>query len=160
MNSSSYQSTRAQIFQRLKALFEFDSNGVLPCMAPGMSGPIALPWGHLDVTNLRLNGKLLGDVLFLSWTQEEKAQILTKRPQRKSAEPEAREATNEELQCALEHYEKAVCEYRQTVLDRCVAPGDEAPLWLKKRLGLAPYFDSSITTIPDDAVHSGSSLTK
>jgi hypothetical protein len=138
MNHTSNVLTRTEVFARLKALFEFDDNGVLPCMAPGMSGPLDIPLGYLDLTNVYLNGKAINAVLMLTWVKEESAHLLSaKFPPGTAVGPAA---PDEVLRCALAHYEKAVRDHREMVLARYVPSGHDAPLWLKKRLGMAPYF--------------------
>jgi hypothetical protein len=58
-------------------LFEFDENGILLPMAPGMAGPIGLPMGYMDMTNVTVDGKPLEGMLFLSWSDSEVALIVT-----------------------------------------------------------------------------------
>lgn len=138
MTHTSNVLTRTEVFARLKALFEFDENGVLPCMAPGMAGPLAIPYGYLDMRHVPLNGKPVNAVLMLTWVKEESAQLLNAMFPAGTAV--GQEASDEVLRCALDHYEKAVRDHREMVLARYVPAGHDAPLWLKKRLGMAPYF--------------------
>jgi hypothetical protein len=147
MNRTSYETTRAELFAHLKALFEFDANGVLPCLAPGMSGPLAIPLGYLDLTDVVLNGKRIGAVLVLTWTNAESAKLHRANIPVGEHGSGGRDATNEELRCALEHYQRAVQEYRETVLRCCVPAGEEAPLWLQKRLGMAPFFTQAANAV-------------
>lgn len=140
MNHTSNVLTRTEVFARLKALFEFDENGVLPCMAPGMSGPLAIPLGYLDLTSVQLNGKAVNAVLMLTWIKEDSALLLNAKFPPGTAVGQV--ASDEVLRCALDHYKKAVREHREMILARYVPAGHDAPLWLKKRLGLAPYFAS------------------
>jgi hypothetical protein len=132
---------RADLFKRLKALFEFDANGVLPCMATGMSGPIGLPLGYLDLRDVALEGAPVNACLVLSWGTDDKAQLVS-RGVSCASKGAPREASNADLRCALAHYEKAVPAFRQDVLDRYATAGEEVPLHMQKRLGMVPYFDT------------------
>lgn len=138
MNHTSNLLTRTEVFARLKALFAIDANGVLPCLAPGMSGPLAIPVGYLDLTDVPLDGKPINAVLMLTWVNEESVHLLSAKFPLGTAV--GKNASDDVLRCALAHYEKAVQAYRETVLARYVPPGHDAPLWLKKRLGMAPSF--------------------
>lgn len=133
---------RAQLFEQLCALFDFDAQGVLPCLAPGMSGPIGIPVGYLDLTSVSLNGKALGGWLLLSWQGEKIGQFVPVAANSQTS-PEPRDATNEELQCALEHYKHAVEKYREDVVQQFKLAGQELSRRHKAQLGMAPYFASA-----------------
>lgn len=127
-----YSKDRSNLYKEIKDLFEFDENGILLPMAPGMAGPIGLPMGYLDMSKVTVEGKPLEGMLFLSWSDSEVALIVTNK--------EKRAATNEELEYALLHYKKAVKELQEKFIISYSEKGQEIPKYWQSRLGMIPYF--------------------
>lgn len=119
---------KENIYKEIRNLFEFDENGILLPMAPGMAGPI----GYMDMSKITIEGKQLEGMLFLSWSDSEVALIVTNK--------EKREATNEELEYALLHYKKAVKELQEKIILSYSEKGQEIPKYWQSRLGMIPYF--------------------
>lgn len=124
---------RTEIFKELKALFEFDENGILPLLAPGMSGPIDFPLGYLDMTKIHEKKGDFQGYLLIQWANKEDAQIV-------SVSNSHREATTEEMYYALKYYKEYVVTYRQEEIKKYNQKGQEIPKYMQARLGMIPYF--------------------
>lgn len=123
---------RQEIFKQLKALFEFDEKGHLSPMTPGMAGPLALPLGYLDMEKIQTGVPTYKEILMLTWTDKDVAQIIKNNQQR--------EATDEELLAALNFYSQDVIDFRNEKIKEFSKPGKELPKYLQARLGMISYF--------------------
>lgn len=120
---------RQKLIKNIQTLFDFDENGILPCLAPGMAGPIGMPMGSLE---LKFEGNPIGTYLAVTWGQEKEAYIIQKNISRK--------AKNDEILSAFEYYKKEVDNYRNGIIDSYDGEIADIPIYLQKRLGLVPYF--------------------
>ncbi len=120
---------RKDLISNIKSLFDFDENGILPCLAPGMGGPIGMPFG---VMHFKDNGILTGKALFVTWGNDKEAQIVENGISRK--------AENHEIRNMFEFYKKEVENYKNNIIDAYDGEIEDIPPYLQKRLGLIPYF--------------------
>lgn len=127
---------RAEIFKQLKALFEFDKKGVLQPMARGMAGPIGLPMGYMDMSNVMVDNQPLKGHLVLTWSKEEEALIVLSGSNKRAA-------TDEELEYALNHYAQAIKDFREEMITLHTKDGKKLSQYFQSRLGLIPYFQNN-----------------
>jgi len=121
---------RKNLIKNIQSLFDFDENGILPCLAPGMGGPIEFPYG---VMQLKVDGKFTGNGLVVTWGKNnEDAHIAENGITRK--------AENHEIKDAFEYYKKEVEAYRNEIIEKYDGQIEDIPPYLQKRLGLIPYF--------------------